>query len=175
MNLSTHDLQVGDDGDDEGDSWKVHTSKKLKQCMAALQEQDQESLVTWCTGLLSTEAADHMSARLQHLDSTKGSALKELVSSTGCLSQLQTHTWSLLNPWVGDDNVHSQKLKVLMDHLQHFCGDDFDQQACYDDLRGFTLSVSSAMWARMSLKFWNWPWRILRGVLVYSCQFVLSP
>ncbi len=43
-------------------------------------------------------------------------------------------------------------------------GHDYDQQACYNDFRGYTLAVSAAVWARLDVKYSNWPWRLLRGV-----------
>ena len=55
------------EGDEEGDSWSVHVSKTLKQCVRAATDQP-SSTRTCVTGLFATEAADHLSARVQLLD-----------------------------------------------------------------------------------------------------------
>ena len=152
-----------DNAEDSVDSWQVHITKKLKQCWETVSDQPDSSKL-WGVGLFATEALDHLSARLQHLDSC-GYALKELVNPSGLLYEFQRHTWSLLNPRAVAVSEHSQKLSTILTHLRNFAGDSFDTQGCYDDFRGYTLTIASAVWARMELKFWDWPWRIVRGVL----------
>ena len=105
-----------------------------------------------------------MSARLQHLDATQGFGLKELVASRGLLHEFHEHTWALLNPWISNGSDHSQKLKVIVDHMGRMRGKKFDKQGCYQSIRSYTLSVSSAVWAEIELKFWHWPFVLLRGV-----------
>ena len=149
------------DQDDGVDSWKVHVNKKLKACLRTLGDQA-ATLQTWSLGLFATEAIDHLSALLQHCDAT-GFALRELVSPNGALHAFQVHTWSLLNPWSGELK-HSQKLSTLLAHLARSLGDGFDKQACYNEFRGFTLAVGSAVWSRLQLKYWSWPFLVLRGI-----------
>lgn len=158
----------------------MHCSKKLRQCCEAVGDQP-ESTKLWGIALFATEAIDHLSARLQHLDAS-GYALKELVSPTGLLLKVQRHTWSLLNPWAVqqlEQNEHALKLSTLLDHLRDFVGESFDKQACYDEFRGFTLTVSSAIWARLELKFWSWPWRLAplvgNGSAIWVVLFAFLP
>ena len=77
-------LELTEVNEEGMDCWRVHTTKKLRQCLQALEDQP-TSTVTWCTGLIATEPVDYMSARLQHLDATQGFGLKELVASRGLL------------------------------------------------------------------------------------------
>ena len=48
--------------------------------------------------------------------------------------------------------------------MGRMCGKKFDKQGCYQSIRSYTLSVSSAVWAEIELKFWHWPFVLLRGV-----------
>ena len=85
------------------------------------------------------------------------------MSPNGALHAFQVHTWSLLNPWSGELK-HSQKLSTLLAHLARSLDDGFDKQACYNEFRGFTLAVGSAVWSRLQLKYWSWPFFVLRGI-----------
>ena len=156
-------LELTEVNEEGMDCWRVHTTKKLRQCLQALEDQP-TSTVTWCTGLIATEPVDYMSARLQHLDATQGFGLKELVASRGLLHEFHEHTWARLSPWISNGIDHSQKLKVIVDHMGRMCGKKFDKQGCYQSIRSYTLSVSSAVWAEIELKFWHWPFVLLRGV-----------
>ena len=41
-----------------------------------------------------------------------------------------------------------------------------NKQEIFDSLRGYSLTVASASLARLELKFWNWPWLLIRGLRV---------
>ena len=159
--LAGEQLEDNAENDDNLDSWQVHITKKLQKAFATLSDQPATTQV-WSTALFATEPIDYLSNRLQHLD-TVGSSLKELVSENGLLTQFQEHVWFLLNPWSAEESRHSQKLWGIFSYLQRMCGADFDGKACISDLRGYLLSVASAVWARLQLQYFNWPWKLVRG------------
>jgi len=65
---------VDDHEEGEQDNWTVTINKKLRQCMETISDQP-SSTESWSIGLIATEAADHLSQRVQHLDDS-GYALK---------------------------------------------------------------------------------------------------
>ena len=128
-----HEERADREGDGGADSWRIHSAKKLKQCMEVVGDQP-ATVQLWAIAALATEAVDQLSATLQHLD-VAGYVLKELVSSTGCLLTLQQHTWALLNSWAHNAK-HSSKLRAIMEHQRALLGEAVYGQSCYSEFRG---------------------------------------
>ena len=118
----------------------------MRKCVGAIMDQP-DTTEAWSIGLFATEPADHLSARVQHLD-TCGYGPKELVAPDGLLKTFHMHIWYLVNAWA-DSTEHSQKLHTLLAHLSGYVGPEFDRQKCYNKFRAFTLTIGAAVWARI--------------------------
>lgn len=142
----------------------MHVGKKLRHCCDTLRDKIACAKL-WSIGLFATEAVDHVSARLQHLD-VAGHSMRELVSPHGVVYGFHQHTWSLLNPAsdLGSD-AHRLKLAALVSYFASLPTGGGTESEIYEDLRGYVLSVSAAVWARLDLKYASWPWRLFRGII----------
>jgi hypothetical protein len=96
----TPDTQLGD-----ADGFH-HVSNGRK--LAAFEVLDAEDNPrTWGLALLASAPIEHLSNRLQHLDSCAGGSLLELtdLSERGCLARCQRAYWEMSNPW--EPSTHS--------------------------------------------------------------------
>ena len=109
---------------------------------------------------MASTPLEKVSSRLQHLDSSSGSA-KELVMPKSLLHQCQTHLWQILNPW--QESQYCKHLKALWKVVS-------ERGALWDgfvaEARGSVMSIGGAVWARLEVRFANWPWKLLAGFMM---------
>ena len=101
-----------------------------------------------------------MSSRLQHLDSTSGGSVGELVyGSDGLLGRVQHAFFQALDPMGVAEGVSA---RPVIEHLE--AAGVLSIEVIMDELVARSLGMSASVYARMDQKISSWPWRLLRSV-----------
>ena len=139
------------DGDDEDDK-RVEFHKKVKT--AAEHLGDEKSCVHVLSSLLVTEAADHLSQQLQHLDSDATQwSLLNLVREGGPIQTAQAHMFRLLE---ADDDLPNVGLLAW-----HFAGTSLCDDAV-NEARAAIVFISSMIPAKLEVVHLEFPWLLIR-------------
>eukprot|EP00974_Lingulodinium_polyedra_P015295 1481833-Lingulodinium_polyedra.AAC.1 len=70
----------------------------------------------------------------------------------------------MLTPFVGHVRpVHARQCEGVLLHLETLAVPGFDNNTFFDDLRALVLFIGAVVWSQLRLRFWNWPWKLLRA------------
>ena len=152
--LGSNEEVVGDD--DDSLPFKAYCSRKEKQSSDFLGDYP-ASTVAVATALVITEPTDHLSQRMQHLD-TKTHAVTEMMSKSGPLFRCQQQMWDLLRP---SSPEPSSRGGLGHDMFAHHFADSPDFRVYMEQFYSKVVRVSSQVWSRLEVMYQQWPWRLL--------------
>ncbi len=141
--------------DDDQDDWRSMVAKRLRSAQEFMADQPATAQLL-STALVISEPLDRLSARVQHLDA-HGMTMAELCVERGLLYQCQAHLWQLLNPWRAIPK-RGEYVKALWFHLKL---QGVNRNILVDGTRAAAVEIGCQVYARMTLRFLNWPWRLL--------------
>ncbi|CAK0894137.1 unnamed protein product [Prorocentrum cordatum] len=155
----------------DDDSHHSHCHKRLVTARDFVVDRSCPELLGFA--LLVTLPIDHMSLRLQHLDATDGGSVAELcdTSDKGIIASTHMKYWELCNVWAA--SAGSEYSRSLWWYLEAVA--DSTEEQFLDNLRRHCVGLSAAVWARIEIKYSNWPYRLMCEQYVRGSFTAASP